>query len=43
MLERIYFNTEDQIELVGLLETPDKPTNKVIISLDCLYIKKSFC
>ena len=33
MLERIYFNTEDQIELVGLLETPDKPTNKVIISI----------
>lgn len=33
MLERIYFTTEDQIELVGLLETPNKPTNKVVISI----------
>ena len=33
MLERIYFNTEDDIELVGLLETPKNPTNKVVISI----------
>jgi len=33
MLKRIYFSTEDQIELVGLLETPEKPTNKVVISI----------
>lgn len=33
MLKRIYFNTEDKIELVGLLETPEKPTNKVVISI----------
>lgn len=33
MLKRIYFNTEDQIELVGLLETPETPTNKVVISI----------
>ena len=33
MLERIYFNTEDDIELVGLLETPNNPTNKVVISI----------
>ncbi len=33
MLKRIYFSTEDQIELVGLLETPENPTNKVIISI----------
>lgn len=33
MLERIYFNTEDQIELVGLLETPEANTNKVVISI----------
>lgn len=33
MLERIYFSTEDQIELVGLLEAPTKPTNKVVISI----------
>jgi len=33
MLKRIYFSTEDQIELVGLLEIPEKPTNKVVISI----------
>jgi len=33
MLKRIYFSTEDQIELVGLLETPEKPTSKVVISI----------
>ncbi len=33
MLERIYFNTEDKIELVGLLETPNKPKKKVVISI----------
>lgn len=33
MLKRIYFNTEDQIELVGLLETPEIHTNKVVISI----------
>lgn len=33
MLERIYFNTEDNIELVGLLETPKNKTNKVVISI----------
>ena len=33
MLERIYFTTEDQIELVGLLETPNKPTIEVVISI----------
>lgn len=33
MLKRIYFSTEDQIELVGLLETPEEPTNKVVISI----------
>lgn len=33
MLKRIYFSTEDQTELVGLLETPEKTTNKVVISI----------
>lgn len=33
MLERIYFVAEDDIELVGLLEKPEKPTNKVVISI----------
>lgn len=33
MLKRIYFSTEDQIELVGLLETPENPTKKVVISI----------
>ena len=33
MLERIYFSTEDEIELVGLLEKPETPTNKVVISI----------
>ncbi len=33
MLERIYFVTEDDIELVGLLEKPEKTTNKVVISI----------
>lgn len=33
MLKRIYFSTEDKVELVGLLETPEKFTNKVIISI----------
>ena len=33
MLKRVYFSTEDQIELVGLLETPDEHTNKVVISI----------
>ncbi len=33
MLERVYFNTEDEIELVGLLERPTNPTQKVVISI----------
>lgn len=33
MLKRIYFSTEDKVELVGLLETPEKSTNKVVISI----------
>ena len=33
MLERIYFSTEDEIELVGLLEKPEKPTKRVVISI----------
>ena len=33
MLKRIYFSTEVQIELVGLLEIPENPTNKVVISV----------
>ncbi len=33
MLEKVYFYTEDQIELIGLLETPSKPTKKVVISI----------
>lgn len=33
MLERIYFNTEDGIELVGLLEKPEIKTNRVVISI----------
>ena len=33
MLERVYFNTEDEIELVGLLERPTNPTNRVVISV----------
>lgn len=33
MLERVYFNTEDEIELVGLLERPTNPTERVVISV----------
>lgn len=33
MLERVYFNTEDEIELVGLLERPTNPTKRVVISV----------
>ena len=33
MLERVYFNTEDEIELVGLLERPKNPTKRVVISV----------
>lgn len=33
MLERVYFNTEDEIELVGLLERPTNPTKRVVISI----------
>lgn len=33
MLERVYFVTEDKLELVGLLEKPAKTTNKVVISI----------
>lgn len=33
MLERVYFVTEDNVELVGLLETPPTKTNKVVISI----------
>ena len=33
MLERVYFNTEDEIELVGLLERPTDPTKRVVISV----------
>lgn len=33
MLERVYFNTEDEIELLGLLERPTNPTKRVVISV----------
>lgn len=33
MLERIYFEASDKTELVGLLEKPEKTTNKVVISI----------
>ena len=33
MLERVYFNTEDELELVGLLERPTNPTKRVVISV----------
>lgn len=33
MLERIYFNASDNTELVGLLEKPTNPTNKIVISI----------
>lgn len=33
MLERVYFNTEDEIELVGLLERPTNQTKRVVISV----------
>ena len=33
MLERVYFNTVDEIELVGLLERPTNPTKRVVISV----------
>lgn len=33
MLERVYFDTEDEIELVGLLERPTNPTKRVVISV----------
>lgn len=33
MLERVYFSTEDEIELVGLLERPTNPTKRVVISV----------
>lgn len=33
MLERVFFNTEDKIELVGLLEKPDINCKEVIISI----------
>lgn len=33
MLERVYFNTEDEIELVGLLERLTNPTKRVVISV----------
>lgn len=33
MLERVYFNTEDEIQLVGLLERPTNPTKRVVISV----------
>lgn len=33
MLERVYFNTEDEIELVGLIERPTNPTKRVVISV----------
>lgn len=33
MLERIYFNTDDQVELVGLLERPKQKTDRVVISI----------
>lgn len=33
MLERIYFEADDKTELVGLLEKPEKETNKVVISI----------
>ena len=32
-LERIYFTTEDNVELVGLLSTPENATEEVIISV----------
>ena len=33
MLERIYFNTEDKVELAGLLERPESTTEEVVISI----------
>lgn len=33
MLERIYFNTDDQVELVGLLERPKQKTDRLVISI----------
>ena len=33
MVERIYFNTDDQVELVGLLERPKQKTDRVVISI----------
>jgi len=33
MLQRIYFNADDNTELVGLLESPEEDTKKVVISI----------
>lgn len=33
MLERIYFEASDRTELVGLLEKPEKPTKRAVISI----------
>lgn len=33
MLERIYFNTEDNVELAGLLEKPEVSTDEIVISI----------
>lgn len=33
MLEKVYFELEDKVELVGLLHTPETKTNEVVISV----------
>ena len=33
MLERVYFTASDNTELVGLLESPDKATKEVVVSI----------
>ena len=33
MLEKIYFETEDSVELFGLLHKPNKDTDEVVISV----------
>ena len=33
MLERVYFTASDNTELVGLLESPEKATKEVVISI----------
>ena len=33
MIEKIYFETEDEVELVGLLHKPKNKTNEIVISV----------